>query len=324
MTHFFRAFRHRNYQLFFSGQLSRSPAPGCSRWPQAWLVYRLTGSAACSGVAAFASQIPVLAVRRHRRRRGRPLRSPPDHGDHADRLDGAAVRPRGADASPARCACGTCSGPRGVLWAVVNAFDIPARQAFVVDMVGREDLVNAIALNSSMFNGARVIGSGVAGVLVARVGEGWCFLLNGVSYLAVIAGLLMMRGLPKRPRRAHSIRPATTARGLPLRRARTAPVRALLLLLGLVSLTGMPYAVLMPVFADQILHGGARGLGLLMGASGLGALGGALSLASGPVPRPRAVGRDGGGRLRRGARAVLAVAHLLAVGRCCSCRSAAR
>jgi len=160
---------------------------------------------------------------------------------------------------------------------VVNAFDIPARQSFVVEMVGREDLLNAIALNSSMFNGARVIGPAVAGILVAAIGEGWCFLINGLSYIAVITGLLMMQ-LPKKSRvRKHSaIRDVLDGFRFV---AHTGPVRALLLLLGVVSLTGVPYSVLMPVFAESILHGGARGLGILMAASGLGALGGALTLA---------------------------------------------
>ena len=160
---------------------------------------------------------------------------------------------------------------------MVNAFDIPGRQSFLVDMVGKEDLMNAIALNSSMFNGARVIGPAIAGILVAKIGEGWCFFANAVSYIAVIIGLLMMR--------VHS--PATRFYGVAVRthdgriplRQRTAPIRALLLLLGLVSLVGMPYVVLMPIFADQILHGGAQGLGILMGATGVGALLGALTLA---------------------------------------------
>src|SRR5262249_34082111 len=160
---------------------------------------------------------------------------------------------------------------------VVNAFDIPARQAFLVEMVGREDLMNAIALNSSMVNGARVVGPAVAGLLVAAIGEAWCFLLNGLSYIAVIAGLLMMN-IALRPRApARSSAWLDTIEGLRFV-AQTAPVRALLVLLGVISFAGMPYSVLMPVFAESILHGGARGLGLLMGASGLGALGGALSL----------------------------------------------
>jgi MFS family permease len=162
---------------------------------------------------------------------------------------------------------------------IVNAFDIPARQAFLMDMVGRDDLMNAIALNSSMFNGARIIGPAVAGIVVAWVGEGWCFFANAVSYIAVIAGLLRMK----------ITHPVNLAKeGSPLEHilegfrfaAQAAPIRAILLLLGLVSLVGMPYSVLMPVFASQILHGGARELGLLMGATGIGALLGALSLAA--------------------------------------------
>ena len=154
---------------------------------------------------------------------------------------------------------------------VVNAFDIPARQAFLIDMVGREDLMNAIALNSSMFNGARIIGPAIAGILVASIGEGWCFFANGVSYIAVITGLLLMR-IERPARRASAASPWThLLEGFRFVR-NTAPIRAILLLLGLVSFVGMPYTVLMPVFADQILHGGASGLGILMGATGVGAL----------------------------------------------------
>jgi predicted MFS family arabinose efflux permease len=139
--------------------------------------------------------------------------------------------------------------------------------------------MNAIALNSSMFNGARVIGPALAGVLVAGIGEGWCFFANGVSYLAVIAGLLMMR-LGPRPQPDRTASPLENViEGFRYARA-TVPIRALLLLVGLVSLVGMPYTVLMPVFADRILHGGARGLGTLMGATGVGALLGALTVAS--------------------------------------------
>jgi MFS family permease len=164
------------------------------------------------------------------------------------------------------------------LLGAVNAFDIPARQSFIVDMVGKEDLMNAIALNSSMFNGARIAGPAIAGILVATIGEGWCFFANAVSYFAVIAGLLLMR--IECPRRATSESPlANMVEGFRWVAA-TAPIRALLLLLGLLSLVAMPYAVLMPIFADRILHAGARGLGLLMGFSGVGALAGALLLAA--------------------------------------------
>ena len=147
-------------------------------------------------------------------------------------------------------------------------------------MVGREDLMNAIALNSSMFNGARIVGPAVAGILVAAIGEGWCFFANAVSYIAVIAGLLMMRVAASGDLATAGIAAGEHRRRLPLRRDTPRPFARMLLLLGLVSFVGMPYAVLMPVFADQILHGGARGLGILMGATGVGALLGALSLAA--------------------------------------------
>jgi MFS family permease len=165
------------------------------------------------------------------------------------------------------------------LMGCVNAFDIPARQSFFVEMVGKEDLLNAIALNSTMFNSARIIGPAVAGVLVAEVGEGWCFLANAVSFLAVIAGLLAIRLEPREAVAQPTSMLVEVLEGLRFVRS-AMPVRTLLMLLGLVSLVGVPYTVLMPVFADTILHGGARGLGLLMGATGLGAVSGALMIAS--------------------------------------------
>jgi len=161
---------------------------------------------------------------------------------------------------------------------IANAFDIPTRQAFAVDMVGRDDLINAIALNSSMFNGARIVGPAIAGILVALVGEGWCFFANAASYIAVISGLLMMKITPV-VRHSEGSALAHIAEGFGYV-VRTPPVRALLLLLGLVSLMGGPYAVLMPIFAEKILQGGPSTLGFLMGASGCGALIAALALAS--------------------------------------------
>jgi MFS family permease len=161
----------------------------------------------------------------------------------------------------------------------VNAFDIPARQSFIVEMTSREDLINAIALNSSMFNGARIVGPAVAGITVAAVGEGWCFFANAVSYIAVIVGLLMMQVTPFRAPVNQASAFRHILEGFQFV-ARTTPIRALLLLVGLVSLAGMPFSVLMPIFADRILHAGAQGLGILMGVSGAGALIGALILAS--------------------------------------------
>lgn len=242
---------------------------------ESWLVYRLTGSALLLGTVAFAGQIPVFLLA-------------PIGGAVADRFNRRSILviTQSSMMVLAFVLAGLTLTHVVKVWhvmllaglmGVANAFDIPARQAFVVDMVAREDLVNAIALNSSMFNGARVIGPAIAGIVVALIGEGWCFFANAVSFIAVIAGLLMMK----------IFRPRLALEGSPVDHimegfrfvARTGPIRALMFLLGLVSLTAMPYAVLMPLFADQILHGGARALGLLMGASGLGALGGALTLA---------------------------------------------
>jgi len=244
---------------------------------ESWLVYRLTGSALLLGATGFASQIPVFLVA-------------PLGGIVADRFNRQRIVIGTQISSMILAlilALLTLTGVIRVwhvfvlaaLLGVVNAFDIPARQSFLVDMVGKEDLMNAIALNSTMFNGARVIGPAIAGILVARIGEGWCFLVNGLSYIAVIAGLLMMR--VDRPTSLAQHGPALAHLIEGYRFARhTAPIRSILLLLGLVSLVAMPYTVLMPVFADQILHGGARGLGILMGATGVGALLGALTLAT--------------------------------------------
>jgi MFS family permease len=277
VTHFLRAFRHRNYQLFFTGQLISFTGTWMQSVAQSWLVYRLTGSSALLGVTAFCSQIPVFVLA-------------PLAGTVADRGDRHRIMVITQVVSMLLAlALGvlTMTG-RVQVWhvlvlssglGIVNAFDIPARQSFVVTMVGREDLMNAIALNSSLVNGARVVGPAVAGVLVAAVGEAWCFLINAISYVAVIVALLMMN-VPKTRRERHLHSPfRDTVEGFRFV-ARTAPVRALLVLLGILSIAGMPYAVLMPIFADTILSGGARGLGILMAASGLGALGGALSLAA--------------------------------------------
>ena len=271
-----RALRHRNFRLFFGGQLVSLIGTWMQSVAQSWLVFRLTHSSVLLGLVGFASQIPVFLLA-------------PVGGLVADRRHRLRLLVATQTASMVLAfalAALTLSGRvrewhifvLAALLGVVNAFDIPIRQAFVVEMVAREDLVNAIALNSSMVNGARVVGPAVAGVLVATIGEGWCFFANAVSYIAVIAALLRMdvprRALPPRASSALS----HLAEGFRFV-ARTPPIRALLLLLGVVSFTGMPYAVLMPVFAEDILHAGARGLGILMGASGLGALLGSLALA---------------------------------------------
>jgi MFS family permease len=273
----FRSFAFRNFRLFFGGQIISLTGTWMQTIAQAWLVYRITGSSLLLGAVGFAGQIPVFLLA-------------PVGGIVADRSN----RKRIVIATQASMmleafllAWLTLSG-RIRVWEIIalatalgvsNAFDIPARQAFLIEMVDRETLMNAIALNSSMFNAARVVGPAVAGILVAAIGEGWCFFANAVSYIAVIAGLLLMRieGRFERQERGSALE--NVIEGFRFAR-RTAPIWALLLLVGVVSLVAMPYTVLMPIFADRVLHGGARGLGLLMGATGIGALAGALVLAA--------------------------------------------
>jgi MFS family permease len=271
-----RALKYRNFQLFFTGQLISLIGTWMQSVAQSWLVYRLSGSSLLLGSVGFAGQFPVLLAA-------------PIGGIVADRYDRRKVV-IGTQLSSMLLALvlavltitNTVTIKEifvlAVLLGIVNAFDVPARQSFLVEMVGREDLMNAIALNSSMFNGARIIGPAIAGILVAKIGEGWCFFVNGISYIAVIIGLFLMN-VPRREGR-----PAASPISHLLEGFRfvctTAPIRALLLLLGLMSLVAMPYTVLMPIFADRILHGGARGLGILMGATGVGAMLGALTLAA--------------------------------------------
>ena len=278
MAHLLRVFRHRNYQLFFSGQLVSLIGTWMQQVAQAWLVYRLTHSSALLGLAAFFGQIPLFLLT-------------PIGGIVADRISRHRVviwTQASSMVLAFALAALTLSGLVQVwhvfflaaLLGIVNAFDVPARQAFVIEIVGRDDLMNAIPMNSSLFNGARIIGPAIAGAVVTAVGEGWCFFLNGVSYMAVIASLLAMR-LPdaRRPEDIGQSAAADVIAGFRFV-GRTAPVRAILTLLGVASLTATPYMVLMPVFADRILHGGASSLGILVGASGIGALGGTLSLAA--------------------------------------------
>lgn len=272
-----RALRHHNFRLFFAGQLISLVGTWMQSVAQSWLVYRLTGSTVLLGVAGFCAQIPVFFLA-------------PVGGVVADRFRRHSVL-LVTQATMMLLAFGlaalTLSGRVRVehvfmmaaMLGVANAFDIPARQSFIPQMVERDDLVNAIALNSSMVNGARVAGPALAGVLVARIGEGWCFFANALTFVAVLSGLLAMRDLPAK---------TAPPPGSPVQRVvegfrfvgGTPPVLALLALLGLVSLTGLPYTVLMPAIAHRVLQRGADGFGILMGASGTGALVGALALAS--------------------------------------------
>ncbi len=220
-----RALRHRNFQLFFAGQLISLIGTWMQTVAQSWLVYRMTGSALLLGAVGFASQIPVFIMA-------------PIGGIVADRYNRhrIVIATQTASMILAGILAALTLTHRVQVWhimvlaaglGVVNAFDIPARQSFLIDMVGREDLMNAIALNSSMFNGARIIGPAIAGILVASIGEGWCFFANAVSYIAVIAGLLMMRidasGEPGRrsARRWNTFSKALPSRATPRRFARS-------------------------------------------------------------------------------------------------------
>jgi len=271
----FRALRHQSFRLFVYGQLISLIGTWMQNVAQAWLVYRLTGSSLLLGSIGFAQQVPLFVLA-------------PWAGIVADRYSRHKIVIATQVSSmvlAAILAVLTLTGTvqlwhifvLGALLGVVNAFDVPARQSFLVEMVGRDDLMNAIALNSSMFNGARVIGPAIAGVLVATIGEGWCFLVNAVSYVAVLIGLFRMDvHSPHRPSIESPIDHLVEGFSFV---ARTAPIRALILLLSIAALVAMPYAVLLPIFADRILHGGPRGYGILLTATGIGALLGALTLA---------------------------------------------
>ncbi len=272
-----RALRSRNYRLFFGGQSISLVGTWMTRIATSWLVYRLTGSATLLGVVGFAGQIagfvlaPVAGVW-------------VDRWDRHKTLVWTQVLSMLQSFALAALALAGIINIHEIVWlafaqGVINAFDMPARQAFVVEMVERrDDLGNAIALNSSMVNAARLIGPAIAGVLIAGVGEGYCFLIDGISYIAVIVSLLLMRSPQARPRAAARRVWEELREGWDYVTG-SVSIRSILLLLALVSLVGMPYTVLMPIFASQILHGGPHTLGFLMAATGVGALAGALSLA---------------------------------------------
>lgn len=274
-----RALAHKNYRLFFSGQSISLIGTWMTRIATSWLVYRLTGSALLLGVVGFAGQIPSFVLA-------------PFAGVLVDRWDRhrlLIVTQVLALFQSLAMALLTMTGiikmwhviVLSIFQGFINAFDMPARQAFVVEMVEkREDLPNAIALNSSMVNAARLLGPSIGGVVIAAVGEGWCFMIDAISYLAVIASLMAMNITRRAIQVTSDTRIIQQLREGWTYAIRFAPIRNVLLLLALVSLVGMPYTVLMPVFANDVLHGGPNTLGLLMAASGVGALIGALFLAA--------------------------------------------
>jgi MFS family permease len=276
--HLTRALRHRNYRLFFSGQTVSLVGTWITRIATSWLVYRLTHSVFLLGVVGFFGQIPTLVLA-------------PFAGVLVDRWSRhriLVVTQVLSMLQSTALAVLTFAGlitvadilVLQVVQGVINAFDTPARQTFVVEMVSdRADLPNAIALNSTMVNASRIIGPSIGGVLIAIAGEGWCFALDAISYLAVIASLKAMRLQPSAVRIAETRLLDELRSGLRYV-SRFPPVRDSLFLLALVATMGMPYTVLMPAIAANVLHGGPHTLGYLMTASGLGALGGAFYLAS--------------------------------------------
>lgn len=275
-----RALRHRNYRLFFIGQGISMIGTWVTRIAMSWLVYRLTNSSLLLGLTGFAGQLPTFLIA-------------PFAGvivDRSDRYRLLLVTQVLSMLQSGLLAYYALSGTitawhvlfLAIFQGLINGFDTPARQAFIVDMVDkREDLPNAIALNSSLVNVARLVGPSVAGVLISVVGEGVCFTVDALSYVGVICALLGMR-IVKREREVKQAHFASELREGFAYVAGFAPIRDLLLLLAVVSLAGLPYAVLMPVFATQVFHGGAHTLGWLMTSTGVGALVAALWLASRP------------------------------------------
>src|ERR1700722_14044960 len=275
-SHAWRALRHRNFRLFFGGQSISLIGTWMTRVATSWLVYRLTKSPLMLGTVGFAGQIPTFLLA-------------PLAGVIVDRIDRRSVLVWTQAISMLQSlalAILTLTHhiniaevlALSVVQGVVNAFDMPGRQSFMIEMVeDRADLSNAIAINSSMVHLARLVGPAIAGLLIAPTNEGWCFALDGASYIAVIFSLLMMR--------VRSAAPAKTSASMldQLREgwsyvATFSPVRTILLLVALLGLMGWPYMVLMPVFAVQVLHGGPHTLGFLMGAVGVGSLFSALLL----------------------------------------------
>ncbi len=275
-SHAWRALRHRNFRLYFGGQGISVIGTWMTRVATSWLVYRLTKSPVLLGTVSFAGQIPTFLLA-------------PFAGVAVDRIDRRTLlvwTQTLAMLQSFALAVLTLSHRINIaevlalsaLQGLINAFDMPGRQSFMIKMVeDKADLSNAIAINSSMVNVARLIGPSLAGVVIAVSNEGWCFTVDGISYIAVIASLLMMRV----PRDTRELARASTISQLREGWAYVthfAPIRDILMLFALVSLMGWPFMVLMPIFAVQVLHGGPNTLGFLMGAVGVGSLISALTL----------------------------------------------
>lgn len=272
-----RALSSRNYRLFFAGQGISLIGTWMQMIAMSWLVYRLTDSALLLGVVGFTGQLPSFIFA-------------PLAGVLADRWNRRhiLIATQALAMLQAFIAAGLILSGVITVWHLiilslflgfVNAFDIPARQSLVVSMVEKkEDLPNAIALNSFLFNGARLVGPTIAGILIAFLGEGICFLINGISYIAVIAALLAMK-ISIRQKEDHEARIFQQLKEGIRYAFGSESIRAILILSAVVSVAGMPYTVLMPVIARDVLSGGAHTFGFLITASGVGAVAGALYLA---------------------------------------------
>src|SRR6202789_3638230 len=277
ISHAWRALKHRNFRLFFGGQSISPIGPWITRIATSWLVYQLTKSPLMLGTVGFAGQIPSFLFA-------------PLAGVIVDRMDRRKVLlwTQALAMLQSLLLAALTLAHRinvteilllSVMQGIINAFDMPARQSFMIRMVeDRADLQNAIAINSSMVNAARLIGPSLAGILIAATNEGWCFLIDGVSYIAVIASLLMMR-IRHEELQAHGTTMAEQLRQGWEYVTQSVPIRNILMLFALLSLMGWPFMVLMPVFAAEVLKGGAHTQGFLMGAVGVGALASALVLA---------------------------------------------
>jgi MFS family permease len=282
-AHAWRALRHRNFRLFVTGQSISLIGTWMTRVATSWLVYRLTGSALLLGVVGFAGQILTFLLA-------------PFAGVLVDRLNrrNLLVWTQVLAGLQSLAMAGLTLAKvitiheiiaLSALQGLINAFDMPGRQSFLIQMVSddagkpdKQDLGNAIALNSSMVNMARLVGPALAGLIIGGFGEGYCFLIDGVSYIAVVISLLMMRVPPSVIQRAAASMLEQLKEGWSYVTT-FSPIRTILTLFALLSLMGMPFMVLMPIFASQVLHGGPHTLGYLMGASGVGALISAISLA---------------------------------------------
>ncbi len=278
LKNIFRSLKYRNYRLFFGGQSISLIGTWLQRIAMPWLVYDISNSVVLLGIVGFAGQIPTFLLA-------------PFAGVLSDRRNRYHILIATQVLAMIQALTLAFLFFLGIMqvWHIlvlsiilgcINAFDVPARQSFVIEMVEkREDLGNAIALNSSMVNSARLLGPSIAGLLIAFTGEGICFLINGISYLFVIVSLLFIKVPPRIKKKSEKQVFRELKDGFSYAFG-FAPIKYVILLLALVSLMGMPYTVLMPVFAKEILHGGSHTFGFLMGASGLGALVGALYLAS--------------------------------------------